>query len=133
MNLFPRRAWCCRAVAGPERRLSGMAGSVCVGLMMLLAMRAMAAVHPVPLAKDTDPKKCLECHDDKTKHKFVHSAMQMGLPELPRNQGEQGRDACEADHGHAGCALHQLPCGQEGCGHQGDGASAGGARLPDVP
>ena len=45
---------------------------------MLLAMRAMAAVHPVPLDKNTDPKKCLECHDDKAKHKFVHSAMQGG-------------------------------------------------------
>ena len=38
----------------------------------------MAAVHPVPLDKNTDPKKCLECHDDKAKHKFVHSAMQAG-------------------------------------------------------
>ena len=32
----------------------------------------------MPLDKNTDPKKCLECHDDKTKHKFVHSAMQGG-------------------------------------------------------
>ncbi len=38
----------------------------------------MAAVHPVPLDKNTDSKKCLECHDDKAKHKFVHSAMQAG-------------------------------------------------------
>jgi predicted CXXCH cytochrome family protein len=45
---------------------------------MLLALRATAAVHPVPLDKNTDPKKCLECHDDKTKHKFVHSAMEAG-------------------------------------------------------
>ena len=46
--------------------------------MMLLALRATAAVHPVPLDKNTDAKKCLECHDDKTKHKFVHSAMEAG-------------------------------------------------------
>jgi len=37
-----------------------------------------AAVHPVPLDKNVDAKKCLECHADKTKHKFVHSAMQGG-------------------------------------------------------
>ena len=51
---------------------------VCVAFSLLFAMRVMAAVHPVPLDKNTDAKKCLECHDDKAKHKFVHSAMQGG-------------------------------------------------------
>jgi len=78
MKLFPRRAWFRRVVVGQESPLSLLGGLVCVSLMLLLAMRATAAVHPVPLDKNTDPKKCLECHDDKTKHKFVHSAMQMG-------------------------------------------------------
>jgi predicted CXXCH cytochrome family protein len=78
MKLFPRRAWFCRVADGLERRWSRLGGTVCVGLMMLLAMRTMAAVHPVPLDKNTDAKKCLECHDDKAKHKFVHSAMQGG-------------------------------------------------------
>jgi predicted CXXCH cytochrome family protein len=32
----------------------------------------------VPLDKNTDSKKCLECHEDKTKGKQVHSAIQMG-------------------------------------------------------
>ena len=49
-----------------------------VAVVALTASRANAAVHPVPLDKNTDPKKCLECHDDKTKHKFVHSAMHAG-------------------------------------------------------
>ncbi len=53
-------------------------GLICLILFVLLASRATAAVHPVPLDKDTDAKKCLECHDDKTKHKFVHTAMQTG-------------------------------------------------------
>ena len=78
MKLFPRRTWFCRVVAGQERRCL-RAGRL--GLRwsdVVLAMRAMAAVHPVPLDKNTDAKKCLECHDDKAKHKFVHSAMQAG-------------------------------------------------------
>ncbi len=37
-----------------------------------------AGVHPVPLDKNTDPAKCVECHEDKTKGKSVHSAMAMG-------------------------------------------------------
>ena len=78
MKLFPRRARFRRVVAGPERRWSRLGGMVGVVLMLLLATRAMAAVHPVPLDKNTDAKKCLECHDDKAKHKFVHSAMQGG-------------------------------------------------------
>jgi predicted CXXCH cytochrome family protein len=39
---------------------------------------AMAKVHPVPLEKDTDAAKCVECHEDKSKGKVVHSAIAMG-------------------------------------------------------
>ena len=37
-----------------------------------------AAIHPVPLDKNTDSAKCIECHEDKAKGKFVHSAIAMG-------------------------------------------------------
>ena len=49
-------------------------------LLLVLAwgLPALAAEHPVPLPKDVQDKDCLECHDDKTKGKAVHSAMQMG-------------------------------------------------------
>jgi len=47
-------------------------------LAVLPAMRVFADIHPVPLDKNTDPAKCLECHADKTKGKSVHSAMAMG-------------------------------------------------------
>ncbi len=49
-------------------------------LLLVLAwgLPAVAAEHPVPLPKDVQDKNCLECHDDKTKGKAVHSAMQMG-------------------------------------------------------
>jgi predicted CXXCH cytochrome family protein len=49
-----------------------------LALLALLATRASAQIHPVPLAPNTDPAKCLECHADKTKGKSVHSAMAMG-------------------------------------------------------
>ena len=47
-------------------------------LIPLLLSRANAAVHPVPLDKNVDAAKCLECHEDKSKGKFVHSAIAMG-------------------------------------------------------
>ena len=34
--------------------------------------------HPVPLDKNVDAKKCLECHEDKSKGKAVHSAIATG-------------------------------------------------------
>ncbi len=37
-----------------------------------------AATHPVPLDKNTDSAKCIECHEDKAKGKYVHSAIAMG-------------------------------------------------------
>jgi predicted CXXCH cytochrome family protein len=37
-----------------------------------------AATHPVPLEKNTDSAKCIECHEDKAKGKFVHSAIATG-------------------------------------------------------
>jgi predicted CXXCH cytochrome family protein len=37
-----------------------------------------AATHPVPLDKNTDSAKCIECHEDKAKGKNVHSAIAMG-------------------------------------------------------
>ena len=44
----------------------------------LVAARASAAIHPVPLDPKADSSTCLQCHDDKTKGKSVHSAMQLG-------------------------------------------------------
>jgi len=38
----------------------------------------MTPAHPVPLDKNVDAKKCLECHEDKSKGKAVHSAIATG-------------------------------------------------------
>ena len=42
------------------------------------ASLAFAGIHPVPLDKNTPPEKCAECHADKAKGKFTHSAIAMG-------------------------------------------------------
>ena len=49
-------------------------------LLLVLAwgLPAAAAEHPVPLPKDVQDKNCLECHEEKTKGKAVHSAIAMG-------------------------------------------------------
>jgi len=46
--------------------------------LALAATPAFAKTHPVPLDKNVDSAKCLECHEDKTKGKAVHSAIAMG-------------------------------------------------------
>src|SRR5271169_5123161 len=52
--------------------------SILVMALSLSASFLMAAIHPVPLDKNTDASKCIECHEDKAKGKFVHSAIAMG-------------------------------------------------------
>jgi predicted CXXCH cytochrome family protein len=47
-------------------------------LLSSFASSAFAQAHPVMLDKNTDSAKCLECHEDKTKGKAVHSAIAMG-------------------------------------------------------
>lgn len=46
--------------------------------VFLLAIPVLAATHPVPLDKNTDSAKCIECHADKAKGKAVHSAIALG-------------------------------------------------------
>ena len=45
---------------------------------VLAVAPAMAKTHPVPLDKNVDAAKCLECHEDKSKGKAVHSAIATG-------------------------------------------------------
>ena len=49
-----------------------------LSLTLLCRTQLPAAVHPVPLEPKTDSAKCLECHEDKSKGKAVHSAIAMG-------------------------------------------------------
>lgn len=47
-------------------------------LGLLLTTPALADIHPVPLDKNADTSKCLECHADKAKGKNVHTAVSTG-------------------------------------------------------
>jgi len=47
-------------------------------LALALAVRLGGSVHPVPLDPKIDAAKCLECHEDKSKGKHVHSAVAVG-------------------------------------------------------
>ena len=42
------------------------------------ALPAPAAVHPVKLEKGTDTPQCIQCHEDRSKGKHVHPAVDMG-------------------------------------------------------
>ena len=47
-------------------------------LSLFAASSLVAKQHPVPLDKNTDAAKCIECHEEKTKGKSVHSAIAGG-------------------------------------------------------
>jgi predicted CXXCH cytochrome family protein len=47
-------------------------------VVTVLCTAAWAAKHPVPLEPKQDPATCVQCHEDRTKGKAVHSAIAMG-------------------------------------------------------
>ena len=49
-------------------------------ILLLFASPSIADLHqhPVLLPANVDPSKCLECHNDKTAGKYVHTAISMG-------------------------------------------------------
>jgi len=50
-----------------------------LGLGLVIAASSLfAATHPVPLDPNTPSEKCIECHEDKAKGKYVHSAVATG-------------------------------------------------------
>jgi len=51
---------------------------ILVVLILLGHSPALAEIHPVPLEKNTDSATCLQCHENKSKGKAVHSAIQLG-------------------------------------------------------
>ena len=52
--------------------------SILVMVLALSPVSLLAAIHPVPLDKNTDSAKCIECHEDQSKGKFVHAAVTAG-------------------------------------------------------
>ena len=47
-------------------------------VLVIAVAPTFAKTHPVPLDKNVDAAKCLECHEDKSKGKAVHSAIATG-------------------------------------------------------
>ena len=78
MRLLPHGIWLRKKVANHSGRIPGTNVLIFLALIALLIARATAAVHPVPLDPKTDSAKCIECHENKTKGKAVHSAIAMG-------------------------------------------------------
>jgi len=64
-------------LAATAQHLAILLGSALVLLLVGVAP-AKADIHPVPLEKNTDSAKCLECHAEKAKGKAVHTAISMG-------------------------------------------------------
>src|SRR5512147_2994392 len=52
--------------------------SLFVIALLFGATALFAGKHPVPLDKNTDSSKCIECHENKAKGPAVHSAIATG-------------------------------------------------------
>jgi predicted CXXCH cytochrome family protein len=66
------------SVAGTKPS-SKFRGIQLVAIAMLFGVtHALAAKHPVPLDPKADSATCIQCHEDKSKGKAVHSAIAMG-------------------------------------------------------
>ena len=81
-----------------------------LGFLALVAVRPTWAVeHPVPLDKNVDSAKCLECHEDKTKGQGGSFRDRDGMLELSRSSGQQRHHSRQADHYDSAIALPELP------------------------
>ena len=103
------------------------------GVFRVRSRAGFGQEHPVPLDKNVDSAKCLECHEDKTQGQGGPLRDRHGMSELPRSSRQQRHHPHQAHHLDAAGALPHLPRRQRRGDAQGDGASAGGARLHQVP
>jgi len=61
-----------------RRKTYNVIGLGLLAAVLLLVVPLYADIHPVPLDKNADSAKCLECHADKAKGKSVHTAVATG-------------------------------------------------------
>lgn len=61
-----------------QKRAAALPSAITLLLALLAGPRCVAGIHPVPLDKNVDSAKCLECHEDKSKGKAVHTAIATG-------------------------------------------------------
>lgn len=60
------------------RRFAILASGLISAVLLTVVSPLRADIHPVPLDKNTDSAKCLECHAEKAKGKAVHTAISTG-------------------------------------------------------
>ena len=123
-------------VANQPKPTAKLALAIRLALLLLAAVMvrpALAGVHPVPLDKNVDAAKCLECHEDKTKGKAVHSAIAMGCLSCHEVRVNKDITRTEAHQDDLGQPLHFLPRGQRRRRHQGYGPQPRRPRLREVP
>jgi len=65
-------------IGSPNRRRILPQTASLIFVLAITALPVVAKTHPVPLEKNVDAAKCIECHEDKTKGKAVHSAIATG-------------------------------------------------------
>jgi len=70
VRLFPHCIWLRRRVASKVYSPVAIVGLILFTLTGLLVPRSYAAVHPVPLDKNVDAAKCLECHNSDDNREF---------------------------------------------------------------
>ena len=63
------------AISPPSSRIIPLS-LVVIFFVAVLTLRA--DIHPVPLEKNATSAQCLECHSEKAKGKFVHTAVSAG-------------------------------------------------------
>src|SRR6516225_2586649 len=66
-----------RNFATDRRKTPICLAAICL-FILAGARGSLAKVHPVPLEKNVDSSTCLQCHEEKSKGKFVHTAMHIG-------------------------------------------------------
>jgi predicted CXXCH cytochrome family protein len=52
--------------------------AACLLIFLSALPYSFAKIHPVPLEKNADSATCLQCHEERSKGKFVHTAVQTG-------------------------------------------------------
>ena len=131
--MLPHRIWFQQRLAIHSDRPLAVVVLILVTLIALLLSRASAAVHPVPLDPKVDSAKCLECHEDKSKGKAVHSAIAMGC--LSCHEVRVNKDVTRVKLITTTPYRLCLTChaDKDATKIKGTRSSSGGSRLPEMP
>ena len=102
-------------------------------VLAIAVLPAAAKTHPVPLDKNVDSAKCLECHEDKSKGKAVHSAIATGC--LSCHEVRVNKDVTRIKLTTTVPYKLCLTChaDKDAAQTQGHDPQASGSRLPHLP